>query len=58
MDKFGNMKSNAFWGRRSGSIGKDGNRAFTQQQYGTGPSGAKKTRKLEIRNVNHKWFKG
>ena len=30
------LKSNEFWGRRSGTVHKDGSNAFIQTQYGVG----------------------
>ena len=57
MNNFGNVKSNLFWGRRSGSVYKDGTNAFVQRQFGTGPSGNRKPRKTELKNVPNKWFR-
>lgn len=32
------LKSNEYWGKRSGAIAKDGTLALVQQQWGTGVS--------------------
>jgi hypothetical protein len=38
------LKSNEFWGRRSGSTNEKG-KVFQQMQWGSGPSNSKKAKK-------------
>lgn len=56
---FGSVKSNAFWGRRSGAVNlKTGERYFKAYQKATGSSGDNtKFNKPKTVNIPHKWAK-
>lgn len=55
------LKSNEFWGRRSGCMYKGtkgfSTLAFKQMQWGTGTSGNTKKVQSDLK-VNRKWFHG
>lgn len=59
------LKSNQFWGRRSGAYDpnppKGSNQPwgfyFRQQQFGAGVNRNRKTPAVELTNVNKKWFR-
>lgn len=50
------LTSNEFWGRRSGTITKEGAKTFRALQWGAGSSGNRHPFRTELKNVPRKWF--
>lgn len=51
------LKTNQFWGRRSGSIKEPHGKCFQQQQWASGASHSSRPPKCSLVNINKKWFK-
>lgn len=45
-----------YWGRRSGSVYKDGTLAFPQKKWNNGPSGNRAAFHTQLIGVPRKWF--